>query len=361
MSKKKKIAIILGTRPEIIKMCSVIRELVRQKSDFFIVHTNQHYANNLDSIFFNQLNIPAPKYNLNIGSGSHGEATGKMIAKIEKILIKESPHIVLVQGDTNTVLSGAIAASKLSIKIGHIEAGLRSRDESMPEETNRILTDHCSSFLFVPTDESRKNLLKENINPEKIFLTGNTIVDSLTENLEIALKKSKIMEKMQLNANGYFLATAHRQENVDTKKKIANIFKGLNLINKKFGLPVIFSAHPRTIKRMTEFQIKEKSITLIEPVGYFDFIQLMANARLILTDSGGIQEEACILKKPCVTLRENTERPETIAVGGNILAGTSPLSILEKTSKMMKKTIKWHNPFGDLGVSKKILSIIRKD
>jgi len=360
MSAKKKIkfCLILGTRPEIIKMSPVTRELKKNRLNFFIIHTNQHYDENLDKIFFRELNLTLPKYNLGIGSGTHGNATGRMLIGLEKILLKEKPDAVLVQGDTNTVLAGAIAASKLGIKIGHIEAGLRSRDESMPEETNRILTDHMSSFLFAPTAESKKNLLRENIRPEKIFVTGNTIVDAVWQNLKISRKNSRVLKDFRLKPQEYFLVTAHRQENVDDPEKLANILAGLERISSKFNLPVVFPVHPRTKKRIKQFNIRPRGINFIEPVGYLEFLRLLSNSRLVLTDSGGIQEEACLLGKPCVTLRENTERPETIKVGANILAGTNPLSILRKTGEMLSRGKKWSNPFGNTGVSKKILKIL---
>jgi len=359
--KKIKFCLILGTRPEIIKMSPVIRELKKKRLKFFIVHTNQHYDENLDKIFFRELNLTLPKYNLGIGSGTHGDVTGRMLIGLEKLLLKEKPGMVLVQGDTNTVLAGAIAASKLGIKIGHIEAGLRSRDETMPEETNRILTDHMSAFLFAPTAESKKNLLQENIRPEKIFVTGNTIVDAVRQNLKISKKNSQILNDFRLNPQGYFLVTAHRQENVDDPKKLANILASLERIGLNFNLPVIFPVHPRTKKRIGQFNIRSRGINFIEPVGYLEFLRLLSDCRLVLTDSGGIQEEACLLGKPCVTLRENTERPETVKAGANILAGTNPLSILRKTGKMLSRKKKWSNPLGEAGVGRKIMKIIIKN
>jgi len=357
-----KICIILGTRPEIIKMSPIIRECERQKLDYFIIHTNQHYSEKLDRIFFEELELPKPKYNLDIGSGTHAEQTGKALIEIEKVLIKGKPDIVLVEGDTNTVLAGALAATKLHIKVGHVEAGLRSYDREMPEEINRVLTDHCSDFLFAPTKKAKEILIKEGISKKKIFVTGNTIVDAVYQNIKLAKKKSKILKKLNLKEEKYFLLTCHRQENVDKKERLRGILDGLNLLYKKFTLSIIYPIHPRTKKRIKEFRLKiPEGTKLIEPVGYLDFLQLEANAKLVLTDSGGIQEEACILKVPCVTLRDNTERPETLEARSNILAGTNPEKILKEVETMLSKKRNWGNPFGGGGSGRKIVKIILKN
>lgn len=360
VTNKLKVAIILGTRPEIIKMSSVIRECQDKKLDFFILHTNQHYAESLDKIFFQELKLPQPKYNLRIGSGTHAEETGKMLIGIEKILVKEKPSIILVEGDTNTVLAGALSAVKLHIKVGHIEAGLRSYFSEMPEEINRILTDHCSDFLFAPTKKAKEILLSEGIPQKKIFITGNTIVDAVYQNLELAKKKSKTLRKLNLEKEEYFLLTAHRQENVDNKEKLKEILEGLKQIYKKFNLPIIYPIHPRSKKKISEFRLKVPLGTkLIEPVGYLDFLQLQTNAKLILTDSGGVQEEACVLKVPCVTLRENTERPETLEIKSNILSGANPKKIIEAMRIMLSRR-NWKNPFGNGKAGKKIIEILLK-
>ena len=343
-----KISIILGTRPEIIKMSPVIRELENQTLDYFILHTGQHYSYNLDKIFFEDLELPEPKYNLDVGSGSHAEETGKMLIGIEKVLKEEKPDVVLVEGDTNTVLAGALAATKLHIKVGHVEAGLRSYDRTMPEEINRVLADHVSDYLFAPTEKAKGNLLKEGIEEDKIFVTGNTIVDAVYQNLEIARRKVDILNKLNLNPEGYFLVTAHRQENVDIKERLKGILDGLELVYNKFNFPIIYPIHPRTKKKIREFGLEvPKGVELIEPLGFLGFLQLEANAKLVLTDSGGVQEETCILKVPCVTLRDNTERPETLEVGSNVLAGTDQSNLLEGVEKMMNKKRNWKNPFGD--------------
>ncbi|MEM3586817.1 MAG: UDP-N-acetylglucosamine 2-epimerase (non-hydrolyzing) [Candidatus Hadarchaeum sp.] len=352
-----KIAIILGTRPEIIKMSPIIRECKKRGLDYFVIHTGQHYSYNLDRIFFQELKLPQPRYNLNVGSGSHAEETGKMLIKIENVLVKEKPNITLVQGDTNTVLAGALVASKLHIKIGHVEAGLRSYDRKMPEEINRVLTDHISDYLFAPTKYAESTLLGEGISKEKIFVTGNTIVDAVNQNLELA-KKMNILNKLNLKKKGYFLVTAHRQENVDVKERLSNVLKGLDLVHREFGLPLVYPIHPRTKKRIREFRLKVPNcVRLIEPVGFLEFLQLEANAKLVLTDSGGVEEETCILRVPCVTLRDSIDRPETLDVGSNFLAGVNPEKILDGVKNMITKR-KWVNPFGDGKSGKRIIDIV---
>ena len=342
-----KIAIILGTRPEIIKMSPIIRRCEKQGINYYILHTGQHYSYEMDKIFFEQLKLPQAKYNLDVGSGKHGEQTGKMLAAIEEILIKDRPDIVLVQGDTNTVLAGALAASKLQIKIGHVEAGLRSFDCTMPEETNRIITDHISDYLFAPTETSRKYLLNEGISDEKIFVTGNTVVDAAYQNLEISKNRADILKELCLKEKEYFAATVHRAENVDNKERLGRILSGFSQIYKKFGFPIIFPVHPRTVKMIEEFGFKVPEGTrLIEPLGYLEFLQLESGAKLILTDSGGVQEEACILKVPCITLRDNTERPETVDVGANLIAGCGE-KIIECARKMLESGCDWENPYGN--------------
>lgn len=357
-----KLCIILGTRPEIIKMCPIIRECVKLELNYFVIHTGQHYSYELDRVFFEQLELPDPDYNLDAGSGTHGEQTGKMLVGIEKVLMNEKPDIVFVQGDTNTVAAGTLAAVKLGIKVGHVEAGLRSYDRNMPEEINRILSDHLSDYLFVPTEEARSNLLKEGIDENKIFLTYNTITDSVYQNIQVAKKKSNILNKLNLGPNEYFLVTAHRQENVDVKDRILGIIDGLSLVSCTFSTSILFPIHPRTLRRIQEFNLElPECVQIIPPLGFLDFLNLEANAKLIITDSGGLQEESCILNVPCVTLRDNTERPETLAVGSNMLASTNPSSILECVNIMLSKENEWLNPFGDGTSSKQILSIVRRE
>lgn len=356
---KMKIAIVLGTRPEIIKMSPIIRELEKRGVNYFVLHTGQHYSYNMDRVFFEQLRLPDAKYNLNVGSGTHAEEIGRMLIGIEKVLMEGRPNVVLVEGDTNSVLAGSLAASKLLIKVGHVEGGLRSFDRTMPEELNRILTDHISDYLFAPTEIAKQNLLKEGISEDKIFVTGNTIVDAVYQNLELA-KESKVTSELHLSDDGYFLVTLHRQENVDNLERLKDLVKGLELLSKKFGKKIVYPIHPRTKKKLQEFNlsIRAENVKVIGPLDYMLFLKLESEADLILTDSGGVQEEACILRVPCVTLRNNTERPETIEVGANVLAGTKPESIVEKVSMMLAKDKNWINPFGDGRASESIVSII---
>ena len=353
-----KIAIVLGTRPEIIKMSPVIRECTKRAVDYFILHTGQHYTYNLDKIFFEQLELPDAKYNLDVGSSSHGAQTGTILREIENVLIQEEPDVVLVEGDTNTVLAGALAATKLHIKVGHVEAGLRSYDRTMPEEINRVLADHCSDYLFAPTEKSKQILLGEGIPTARIVVTGNTVVDAVYQNLSICEGRANPLHELGLVSGEYFLATAHRQENVDIKTRFESIISGLERVAGEFGLPVIYPIHPRSRKMMDQFGLKSTGILFIDPVDYLSFLQLESKAKLVLTDSGGVQEETCILKVPCVTLRDNTERPETLEVGSNILAGTKAETILAATTEILGRTVNWANPFGDGSAGEKIIGIL---
>jgi len=361
------IAIIVGTRPEIIKMSPIIRECEKRKQtdndssfDYFILHTGQHYSYNMDQVFFEQLELPKPKYNLDVGSGTQAEQTGRALIGIEQVLLKEQPDVVLVEGDTNTVLAGALAAAKLHIKVGHVEAGLRSYDRAMPEEINRVLTDHISDFCFAPTEQSRQTLLREGIEENKIFVTGNTIVDAVYQNLELARKKANVLERLGLKEKEYFLVTVHRQENVDNKDRFQGILSGLQQLEKEYNIPVVYPIHPRSRKKMEEFGLSADNINLVDPQDLFGFLQLEQHAKVVLTDSGGVQEETCILGNPCVTLRDNTERPETIDVGSNVLAGTHPEDIIDAVSMMLHKERAGSNPFGDGQSSTKIVDILEK-
>jgi UDP-N-acetylglucosamine 2-epimerase (non-hydrolysing) len=368
-----RIAIVAGTRPDIIKLSPIIRRLEEKKTDYFVVHTGQHYSYELDKVFFEELKLPQPKYNLEIKSIAphlQGTHTGRILIDMEKIFLEEKPDVVLVHGDTNSALGGALLASKIStteeytgysIKIGHVEAGLRSYDRSMPEEINRVICDHLSDCLFAPTEIARQNCLKEGIEAKKIFVVGNTIVDAVQQNLKLSEKKGNVLEKFGLKKDGYILATVHRQENVDSRKKFRNILDGLVLATKELGLPMIYPLHPRTKSRMESFSFRlPKEIRFIEPQGFLEFLQLEANAKLTMTDSGGVQEESCILNVPCVTIRENTERPETLEIGCNILAGSDPKKILDCARKMLNAKRGWKNPFGDGKSAEKICDIVLK-
>ncbi len=354
-----KIGIILGTRPEIIKMSPIIRHCDKRALDYFILHSGQHYSYQLDKVFFDELQLPDPRYNLEAGSGDPGEQTAKMLAGIEKILLNEKPDIILVQGDTNTVLAGALAAVKIGIRIGHVEAGLRSYDRSMPEEINRILTDHCSDLLFVPTEMTKRNLEREGILKSTIFVCGNTVVDAVRQNLTLSKKKRNLLSSLHLESRKYLLLTAHRQENVDVRARLEGILEGIHRVYDEFGLPVLFPVHPRTRKKIADFGLAiPPGLEMVEPLGYLDFLQLEEHAGLVMTDSGGLQEECCVMQVPCITLRENTERPETIEAGANMLVGCDPDRILEGAREMMHRKRHWPNPFGEGKTAEKILDCI---
>ncbi len=353
------IAIVVGTRPEIIKMAPIIRYCSEHSIDTVLIHTGQHYSYEMDRIFFGELQLNDPDYNLEVGSHSHAKQTALLLTRIEEVLIKENPDVVLVEGDTNSVLAGGLTAAKLHIPVGHVEAGLRSYDREMPEEINRILVDHISTFCFAPTENTQNILLKEGLDPSKVFVTGNTIVDAVFQNQILAEKEKNVLDRFKIEPSKYFLCTLHRQENVDHIGKLKNIFKGLKKVYHEFNRPIVYPIHPRTKKRLEQFKIKvPEGVILSEPLGYFPFLYLLKNTELVLTDSGGIQEEACILQIPCITLRENTERPETLEVGSNLLVGTDPEKILSSAKGILNKKTKWKNPFGDGKSAKTIVEIL---
>ena len=359
-----KIAVIIGTRPEIIKMAPVIDEIEERNIDYILIHTGQHYDHEMSDQFFIDLELRKPDFNIGVGSGSHGNQTATMIKGIEEVLVAEKPDIVLVQGDTNAVLAGALVASKLHIPVGHVEAGLRSHDKSMPEEINREIADVCSKLYFVPTEESAVNLLFEDINPKDIFITGNTIVDTCMRNLKIA-QKSEVNPEFDFEGNILTL-TMHRAENVDNMGRLQNIIDALLELD---DVTVVFPVHPRTVKTLKKFDMfdkleKAEHIKLIKPVGYLDFLLLLSKSRFVMTDSGGIQEEAITLNVPCMTLRYNTERPETVKAGGNILVGadkdkiTGTVKEILNNSDLYRKMSEAENPYGAGNSSKEIIDAI---
>jgi len=351
---------VIGTRPEIIKMAPIIHECERRDIDLFLLHTGQHYSESLSSQFFDDMSLRAPDMNLNIGSGTHSEQTAKALVGIEKALIKESPDVVLVQGDTNAVLSAALAAVKLGIPVGHVEAGLRSYDVRMPEEHNRRLTDHVSSYLFAPTQKSADILKSEQIWGE-IFITGNTVIDALESRLPLIQNRKTVAD--QLGLEKFVLLTMHRSENVDDKKILAGLLLGIQSLESD----IIFAAHPRTVARLNEFRLMSKiqendRIHIVEPPGYLDFLTMMKKCSFVLTDSGGIQEEATApsINKSVFVLRTSTERPEAVDSGHAIVVGvdpeTFPKRITSAIEKGLEKTRKC--PYGDGNASKKIVDAI---
>ena len=311
----------------------------------------------MNEVFFNQLGIPAFNYNLGVGSGTRGYQIRSMIPKIYKIINENEYPIVLVQGDTNSVLSGAIATKKTKTKLGHVEAGLRSYDDEMPEELNRIITDHCSDLLFAPTIHSETILLDEGFSRNSVFLTGNTIFDIVNSYSKI-IEKNNIMQKYDITPNEYFLVTLHRKENVDNNQRFNKLIEILNKLSDKYDVPIIFPIHPRSKKVIKKYKINTGKIILTDPLDYFSFLNLEKNAKIILTDSGGVQEESCILKVPCVTLRNNTERPETVEVGSNIVAGLEPQMIVSSVDTMLNSKRNWTNPFGNGTAGIQIMDIL---
>ena len=356
-----KFGIILGTRPEIIKLSPIIKQCQEKKIPFDVIHTGQHYSYKMDKIFFKELDLPTPNYCLEIGSGSPGLQTGRMLESIEKVLLMGNFTSIIVQGDTNTALAGSLAASKLHLPLSHVEAGLRSFDRKMPEEINRIISDHISDYLFAPTKEAEENLLKEGISPEKIFVVGNTVVDSLFQNIELAKKRDSLLKELRISPKKYCLATIHRAENVDNPEKFQKILDSFDAIHQQYDLEILFPTHPRSKKNYNRFKLESKHTRFVDPYSYLDFLQLMNNAKIILTDSGGVQEESCILGVPCVTLRINTERPETINVGSNLLAGVEPTNVQEAVKIMIQRKNKWDNPYGDGTSSLKIIEILLRN
>lgn len=361
-----KVAVVVGTRPGIVKMSPLIRELERRGVEHFVIHTGQHYSYEMDQKFFEDLELAPPRYHLDSVSQCyfHGEQTAEMIRGVEQALLDGHPRVVLVCGDANTNLAAGLAARKLRMIVGHVESGLRSYDWSMPEEHNRIILDHICELLFAPTEEACHNLIRDNVRGE-IHLTGNTVVDAVHQNLEIARRKSDVLHRLSLHSQEYIVCTSHREENVDIQERLEGILIGLELVAKQFGIPVVFPVHPRTQRRLAEFGLANgmkvsDGVHIIEPLGYLDFLFLLAESRLALTDSGGIQEESCILTVPCVTLRDNTERPETIEVGANKLAGVEPEQILSVAKQMYSTTPGWKNPFGDGTAAYQIIDVAQR-
>lgn len=348
-----KIITIVGARPQFIKAAVLSREILKSNGiKEIIIHTGQHYDKNMSAVFFEEMNIPKPDYNLDINGLSHGAMTGQMLEKIEAVLIKEKPDWVLVYGDTNSTLAGALAAKKLHIKLAHVEAGLRSFNMRMPEEINRILTDRISDILFCPTAEAIKNLDKEgykNIDT-KILLSGDVMEDAA----KFYKSKEKKPKDFKLESE-FILSTIHRAENTDDKDKLTKIFNTLSKISE--STPVVLPLHPRTKSKLAEFNIKiDNSITVLPPVSYLEMVYLLNNSKMVITDSGGVQKEAFFFKKPCITLREETEWVELIEHGFNKIAGSNPQKIKEAISYFNNKKLDFNiNLYGQGTAAKNIL------
>jgi UDP-GlcNAc3NAcA epimerase len=313
-----KIVTIVGARPQFIKAAAVSNSMRKHFTEI-LVHTGQHYDPEMSDVFFEELSIPKPDYKLDTGSGNHGVQTGTMLIGIEAILLDEKPDYVMVYGDTNSTLAGSLAAAKLLIPIIHVEAGLRSFNKNMPEEQNRIVTDHLSDILFTPTQTAIDNLKNEGLT-KNVVNVGDVMYDAILHFSPVAEKKSKIIKEQELKENDYSLCTIHRAENTNDISRLKNIFEALNESGERIVLPL----HPRTLKYLNECDIKpDGNIKVINPVGYLDMIMLEKNAKKIITDSGGIQKEAFFMRKPCITMRDQTEWVETIDCGWNILVGAS--------------------------------------
>lgn len=360
---EKKLSIICGTRPDIIKLSPVIRYCFKNNIPYTLIHSGQHYDHEMDGVFFDDLDIPKPDINLKASYESNLDGldqTAVMMNKFKKAFTEEFVDIVVVLGDTNTALAASLIARRMRLKLAHIESGLRSYDWRMQEEHNRVMIDHISDLKFAPTQVAASNLMRENIPKNTIYLTGNTIVDAVQQNLNISYKKSRVLDKLGLKQK-FILFTSHRPENVDDPQRLALVIEGVSKLADNFEHKVIFPIHPRTLKKLSEFSIKpSKKIKVIDPPGYLDFLMLENAASLIITDSGGIQEEACILKRPCVTIRETTERPETLNIGCNVLAGIQPESILRNANEMLGKSISYKNVFGDGKSAVYIMKILQK-
>lgn len=352
----KKIISVVGARPNFMKMAPLHKEFSKHKKKVVhkIVHTGQHYDKHLSEIFFNQLGLPKPHINLGVGSGSHAVQTAETMVKFEKTVLKEKPDLVIVYGDVNSTLAASIVCSRIlqngkPVPVAHVESGLRSFDRTMPEEINRVVTDSISQFLFVPEEDGLLNLKKSGIDSRNIFFVGNIMIDSLIGYLKQA-KKSKIHDELCLTKKDYALVTLHRPSNVDTKNnfiKILNIFKDINRLSPETD--IVFPVHPRTLKMVEKFGLYRNleeinNLVLTQPIGYIDFLSLINFSKFVITDSGGIQEETSYLNIPCLTLRENTERPITIKHGSNVLCGSDRKIIIKELEKIFlgdfKKTKK---------------------
>lgn len=351
-----KIVTIVGARPQFIKAAVVSRAILCGYPDFteVLVHTGQHYDKNMSEIFFKELNIPEPLYNLEIGGGSHGQNTGRMLEKIEEVLLKEKPDWVLIYGDTDSTLAGALAAAKLNIRVAHIEAGLRSFNRKMPEEINRILTDHISTLLFAPTQTAKTNLLNEGISSALIHIVGDVMYDAALFYKPKA-KEPKSFAELCLNVSEFILCTIHRAENTDNYIKMKGIIQGLG----ECGLPIIIPLHPRTKKKLdSQSIIFPENIYIIEPVSYLEMVWLEQNSSIIVTDSGGVQKEAYFHQKPCITIRDETEWVELVTSGYNEIVGSDPIKIIDAISRAKSKVLGSEQLYGDGYSGIKILDLL---
>ncbi|ACN98202.1 UDP-N-acetylglucosamine 2-epimerase [Sulfurihydrogenibium azorense Az-Fu1] len=357
-----KIISIVGTRPQFIKAALVSKKLREKGVKEILVHTGQHYDFNMSDVFFKELGLPEPDYYLGIGSGNHGEQTGKMLIEIEKVLLKEKPDIVIVYGDTNSTLAGALAAAKLHIPVAHVEAGLRSYNKKMPEEINRVLTDHISTWLFTPTKTAVENLHKEGIS-KGVYQVGDVMFDIALESIN-RVDEEKVLSKYGLKPKEFILATIHRAENTDFRENLINIWEALNEIA-SYGYRIIFPTHPRTKKALNEAGIninfKNENLLLIEPVSYFEMLALEKNAKLIITDSGGVQKEGYFWETPCVIPRNETEWIELVKIEFNKLAGNKAEAIVKYSLEVLNGEKQYNiieHLYGKGDASDKIIEVL---
>jgi UDP-N-acetylglucosamine 2-epimerase (non-hydrolysing) len=359
-----KIITVAGARPNFIKIAPLYRAFLKKtdRFDHKICHTGQHFDKNMSKIFFEELDIPEPHFNLGVGSGSHAEQTARIMIEFEKVLIKEKPELILVPGDVNSTLACSLVASKMGIPVGHVEAGLRSFDRKMPEEINRIVTDVLSDYLFVSEGSGLINLDNEGISDDKIHFVGNIMIDSLVHFLP-TIEKSSILNKLDLKAGGYTLMTFHRPRNVDHRDSLSELVGMLNRLSGKTRL--VFPIHPRTRKNLEKHGLHaemDPGILLLDPIGYFDFLALTRTAELVITDSGGIQEETTYLGVQCLTVRDNTERPVTVSVGTNQLIGTDLTKVEQAAEQVLSGNIKQGSipELWDGKTAERIVEIIEK-
>lgn len=334
---------MVGARPNFMKIAPIMAQMKKHREfEVSLLHTGQHFDRKMSKLFFEDLEIPRPDIYLGVGSANHGEQTGKIMIEFENVLLKNKPDLVVVVGDVNSTIACGLVAVKQGVKLAHVEAGLRSFDRTMPEEINRILTDQISDFLFVTENSAIQNLRKEGVSENKIFLVGNVMIDTLMAHLERA-QKSDILDRLGLSANAYATLTLHRPSNVDHRDNFLEILSALKEIQNH--LPIVFPVHPRSRERLNQFGLNEQlkdmpKLLLMEPLGYLDFLKLMAKSKFVLTDSGGIQEESTVLGIPCLTLRQNTERPVTVSQGTNLVIGSQGKRIVEESEKILRREFK---------------------
>jgi UDP-N-acetylglucosamine 2-epimerase (non-hydrolysing) len=333
-----KILNVVGARPNFIKIAPLVREIRKARGiEQLLVHTGQHYDYEMSRVFFEDLEIPQPDIHLEVGSGTHAKQTAKIMDRFEEVIIQTKPDLILVVGDVNSTLACSLVASKMNIKIAHVEAGLRSFDKSMPEEINRIITDTLSNYLFIHSLEARINLRNEGVSEKKIFFVGNIMIDTLIQQKE-KIESLDIINKYGLEKNNYAVLTLHRPSNVDNHEKLTKVFQTLRRLQRQ--IKIFFPVHPRTLRKMEEFNLKNSlnmdGLIMSKPLSYLKFLNIMKNCRLVVTDSGGVQEESTYLGIPCLTLRENTERPVTITEGTNTLVGSNSQNILKKSQEILK-------------------------